>query len=108
MVQSRELVPEGIPETVVPGFVAFPKTTGPPLEMLQIPDPIRGAFAAIGNEVTAQACISGPALEIVGKSSIIIFTWSLDAGQGAFVTSQESVCVPGVNELIREELAGGF
>jgi hypothetical protein len=78
-------------------IVAVPATT------LQAPEPIAGTLPASVAIVTLQSVWSGPAVEAVGRSEIVIITSSVDGVHPGAVMVQRSVVeAPIVNPVILE------
>ena len=79
-------------------IVAAPDTT------LHVPVPIATEFAAIVVEVALQISISGPAIEVVGGSTIVISTSSVDVPQPPFVTVHLNVAVAPIVKPVKPEV----
>jgi hypothetical protein len=97
MVHTNVLVPTlkpVTPEVGEPGVV----TTPVPAVTVHVPVPTAAVLPA-SVAVLAQTDWSGPALATVGVAELVMLTWSVEAGQGAFVIFHWNMFKPGLRPV---------
>jgi hypothetical protein len=100
MVQRNVFAPTLNPVTSEVGEDGLVKIP-PPAIMVQVPVPVTAGFPA-SVSVKSQTVLSGPAKDIVGKSSRVIIISSTDGAHAPFAIFHRNVFAPGLNPVTSE------
>lgn len=101
----KKLLPTPNPVTVEVGVVEFVNT--PLLDITdQVPVPISGVFPVMVAEVAHIVCVD-PAFETVGRSSLVIDTVEVDAGQTPLEILHWKTLTPTLNPLTAQMFDSG-